>query len=63
MMSEREKLENARRKGRRAAQDGYSLNDNPMRAMDSRYAWMEAYKAEKIILDRIIKRINSPRVK
>lgn len=45
-MSERAKLDNARRKGRKAAILGLSIVENPMQASDSRYAWEEAYRAE-----------------
>lgn len=50
-MSERDKDNNARRKGRLAYHEGKKLEDNPMRAMDSRYVWRCAYLEEKEICE------------
>lgn len=46
-MSERDKLDNARRKGKGAYWAGVPLSDNPMKARDSRMAWEDAWKSEK----------------
>jgi hypothetical protein len=46
-VSERERRENAIRKGKAAYWAGVPLEDNPMIASDSRHAWREAWKAEK----------------
>lgn len=46
-MSEREVGDAARRKGRRARQDGEPLSANPMRSRSSRYNWENAWLAEQ----------------
>lgn len=45
-MSERNKLDNARRKGKTAARSKIPIEQNPMRAKDSRYYWEEAFREE-----------------
>lgn len=44
MGAEKDKLDNARRKGRKAFYEGLKLTDNPMRAIDSRHAWADAWE-------------------
>jgi len=46
-MSEREKLDNARRKGKKAFWEGVPWEQNPMRAADSRQYWYDAWKEEE----------------
>ena len=46
-MSEREVIENAKRKGRRAYWQGIPLEANPMRSLFSKHAWAEAWKKER----------------
>ena len=50
-MSERDKLENARKKGRRAYLAGVPVADNPMTAPDSRLEWERAWRQEKEIMN------------
>ena len=50
-MSEREVIENAKRKGRRAYWQGIPLEANPMRSLLSKHAWAEAWKKERDEMD------------
>jgi ribosome modulation factor len=51
-MSEREKIANATRQGKKAYWEGKPLSANPMRAATSRQAWEQAWLDEQKI-DRI----------
>jgi len=57
-MSEREKLDNAYRKGRRAFYEGVPLEANPMRATDSRMYWEDAWLAAKKASEGIQRQFN-----
>jgi len=46
-MSERDKIENARRKGKKAYWDGVKIEQNPMRATDSWMIWREGWLHEQ----------------
>jgi hypothetical protein len=46
-MSEKDKRNNARRKGKYAFWEGQPLAANPMKAPDSRLAWEEGWRAEQ----------------
>lgn len=57
-MSEKDKTENARRKGRRAFYDGVAREDNPMTARDSCLAWDDAWIQAKEASERISEHFN-----
>ncbi|HDS05783.1 MAG TPA: hypothetical protein ENN95_01955 [Deltaproteobacteria bacterium] len=62
-MSEKQKNENARRKGREAARRGQPMESNPMSATSSRYYWQLAYLEEMEKQKNILERSDYARTK
>jgi ribosome modulation factor len=55
-MSEREREDSARRKGRLAFYAGVSVDDCPLRASDSRLTWATAWREEESFMRSVKER-------